>query len=119
MDCERWNRLHPDSAPRRAYIDQMLGEERGVYVAASDYMKALPNCIAPWIPGRFSVLGTDGFGLSEDRATLRDYFEVSPQHIVLAAIKALNDDGSNSTLATDALIHELGIDASRANPAEA
>jgi pyruvate dehydrogenase E1 component len=119
MDCERFNRLHPDETPRRPYINQLLADKKGVFVAASDYMKVLPNCVAPWVPGRFSVLGTDGFGLSEARDTLRDYFEVSPEHIVLASIKALNDDGSNSTLATADLVRELGIDASRSNPASA
>jgi pyruvate dehydrogenase E1 component len=119
MDCERWNRLHPDEAPRTPYVEQTLGERGGVYVAASDFMKALPNCIAPWIPGRYTVLGTDGYGLSESREELRAYFEVSPEHLILAALKALRDDGSNSTPATAELVDELGIDPEKANPAHA
>jgi pyruvate dehydrogenase E1 component len=119
MDCERWNRLHPDETARLSYLEQMLGEQSGVFVAASDFMKALPNCIAPWIPSRYTVLGTDGYGLSESREELRGYFEISPEHIVLAALKALKDDGSNSTPATAALVRELGIDPEKVNPAHA
>ena len=119
MDCERWNRLHPDEEPRVAYLERMLGEESGVFIAASDFMKALPNCIAPWIPGRYTVLGTDGYGLSEAREELRTYFEVSPEHLVLAAMKALKDEGINSTPSPSALIEELGIDSDKVNPAHA
>ena len=96
-----------------------LGRPPRVFVAASDYMKSLPNCISPWIPGRYSVLGTDGFGLSESRDALRRYFEVSPEHIELAALKALGDEGSNSTPAASDLVSELGIDPEKANPADA
>ena len=117
LDCERWNRLHPDEEPRQAYIERVLSDASGVFVAASDFMKALPNGIAPWIPGRFAVLGTDGYGLSESREVLRDYFEVSPEHIVLAALKALTDEGTNYAVAGTALVVELGIDANKTNPA--
>jgi pyruvate dehydrogenase E1 component len=119
LDCERWNRLHPDAEPRVSYLESKLADMGGAFVAASDFMKALPNCIAPWIPGRYVVLGTDGYGLSESREALREYFEVNPEHIVLAAMKALKDDGSNSTLATSALVRELGIDPDKDNPAHA
>ncbi|MGI9336305.1 MAG: pyruvate dehydrogenase (acetyl-transferring), homodimeric type [Gammaproteobacteria bacterium] len=117
MACERWNRMHPDDETRIPYLSRKLGEERGVFVAVSDYMKALPNGIAPWIPGRYTVLGTDGYGLSESREALRAYFEISPEHIVLAALKALNDEGLNSTATARTLIDELGIDADKPNPA--
>ena len=114
---ERWNRLHAGEEARTPYLSGVLGEERGVFVAVSDYIKALPNNIAPWIPGRYTVLGTDGYGVSESRETLRDYFEVSPEHIVLASMKSLNDEGLNSTVATSDLIAELGIDPEKSNPA--
>jgi pyruvate dehydrogenase E1 component len=119
MDCERWNRLHPEDEPQLSFLERTLAQETGVFVAASDFMKALPNSIAPWIPGRFTVLGTDGYGLSESREELRSYFEVSPEHVVLAAMKALKDDGVNSNQATAALVDELGIDPAKANPAHA
>jgi pyruvate dehydrogenase E1 component len=119
MDCERWNRLHPDAEPRTPYLQQVLGEETGVFVAVSDYMKALPNCIAPWMPGRYTVLGTDGYGLSESREELRAYFEVSAEHVVLAALKALKDEGANSIMATPATVSDLGIDPDKPNPAHA
>jgi pyruvate dehydrogenase E1 component len=87
--CERWNRLHAGESPRLPYIKSLLQDEGGVFVAVSDYMKALANSIAKWVPGRFEVLGTDGFGLSESRADIRDHFEVSTDYIVQASLAAL------------------------------
>ena len=71
IECERWNLLHPGEQPRTPYLTETLAGEQGAFVAASDYMKALPSSISPWIPGRYSVLGTDGYGLSESREDMR------------------------------------------------
>ena len=82
--AERWNRLHPGETPRVPYVTQCLGETEGVIVAASDYVKAMPDSIDRWMPRRITSLGTDGFGRSEGRASLRDFFEVDAKYIVLA-----------------------------------
>jgi pyruvate dehydrogenase E1 component len=93
MACARRNRLHPTDEPQLSYIEQMLAGHSGVFVAATDYMKSLAGRVAPWIPGRYEVLGTDGFGLSESRIRLRDYFEVDATHIVKAALFGLYQEG--------------------------
>src|SRR5690606_29954126 len=76
LACDRWNMLDPGEKPRVPYVTECLKDAPGVFVAASDYIKALPDSIARWIPGRFVPLGTDGFGRSETREALRDFFEV-------------------------------------------
>src|SRR5262249_47661004 len=88
-DCERWNMLHPGDAPKVPYVTQRLQGTDGVLVAASDYMKVLPESVAQWMPRPLVSLGTDGFGRSEGRATLRDFFEVDAKHIALATLHAL------------------------------
>jgi len=92
QSCERHNRLHPLAPPRQAKLVAMFGQTQGVFVAVTDYMKKLAAGIAPWLPGRYEVLGTDGYGLSEARPQLRAHFEVDSQHIVYAALSALYRD---------------------------
>ena len=115
LDTERWNMLHPDE-PKEAYVTRLLKDEEGVFVAASDYVKALPESIARWIPGRFHTLGTDGFGLSESRAALRDYFEVDARYIVLATLYTLYRDGKVSKTQVKKAIKDLNIDPDKVNP---
>ena len=87
LDVERWNRMHPDSGPRVSHTEACLGQEAdGLVVATSDYMKTLPCSIRPWIAGTFVGLGTDGFGRSDGRVSLRDYFEVDARHIAFATL---------------------------------
>ena len=74
--CDRWNMLHPAEDPRKPYVTQCFENAPGVFVAASDYLKVLPDSIDQWMPRRMRSLGTDGFGRSEDRASLRNHFEV-------------------------------------------
>ena len=93
VDCERYNRLHPAAEKRRAYLVSLLADEQGVFVAVSDYIKALAAKLANWVPGEYTVLGTDGYGLSEARSELREHFEISPQHMVLAALGLLVTTG--------------------------
>ena len=122
-DCERWNRLHPLAEPRRSYIESLFADERGVFVAVSDYMKALPNSIARWMPdaGRDSayvVLGTDGFGVSESRQAIRDFFEISPDYIAQAAIGALYKLNKVDAATLQQQLATLNIDTEKINPAD-
>ncbi len=114
--CERWNRLHPLESPLLPFVQQCFGEQAGVFVAVSDYMKALPQSIAPWMPGPYTVLGTDGFGLSETREALRDYFEISPDYIAHAALVSLYRSGELSAKAFKKALAGLRIDPDKADP---
>jgi len=116
-DCERWNMLHPGEKPKAPYVTQRLQGTEGVLVAASDYMKVLPESIAQWMPRPLVSLGTDGFGRSEGRAALRDFFEVDAKHIVLATMHALAREKKIESKVVNQAIKELGINPEKANPA--
>jgi pyruvate dehydrogenase E1 component len=117
LETERWNMLHPTEAPRKSYIEQCLADEpEGVFVAASDYMKALPDVLARWLPGRLIALGTDGYGRSESRAALRDFFEVDARYVTLAALTGLAREGKLTFDDVAEAIHDLEIDPEKANP---
>ena len=95
LDSDRWNTAPPGRTSRAGRTcSACSGSQGGPFVAATDYMRIVPDQIRPWIPGRYAVLGTDGFGRSDSRAALRDHFEVDRRHVVLAALKALADDGA-------------------------
>jgi pyruvate dehydrogenase E1 component len=115
-ETERWNRLHPGSKPRIPYVTRTLGDAPGVLVAASDYLKTLPNIISKWLPRRLASLGTDGFGRSEGRAALRDFFEVDARFITLATLHELFIDGKLERSVMDRAIKDLGIDPEKLNP---
>ena len=115
--CERWNRLHPGEKPRVPYVTQCLGDAQGVIVAASDYVKALPDAIDRWLPKKIVALGTDGFGRSENRASLRDFFEVDAKFIALAALDELVRDGAIDVAVVKKAIKDLGINPEKSNPA--
>jgi pyruvate dehydrogenase E1 component len=114
---ERWNRLHPEETPRVPYVTQCLGDAEGVFVAASDYVKALPDAIDRWLPRPLTSLGTDGFGRSENRTALRDFFEVDAKSIVVAALAALAKGGTIETAVVKKAIKDLGVNTERPNPA--
>jgi pyruvate dehydrogenase E1 component len=116
LDAARWNLLHPTKKPKVPYLTQALGNGSGICVAASDYVKALPESVSQWIPGRLISLGTDGFGRSETREALRDFFEVDAEHIVLAALAGLLQEGKIDAKTVQAAIKKLGIDPNKANP---
>jgi pyruvate dehydrogenase E1 component len=116
IETERWNRLNPGEKPRVPYVSQCLADAPGVLVAASDYLKTLPNMIAKWMPRRLAALGTDGFGRSEGRTSLRDFFEVDAKFIVLATLHELSADGKIDAKIVDQAIGDLGIVKSKANP---
>jgi len=113
LACERWNRLHPLAAPRMPYVEATLREEGGVFVAVSDYMKALGDLLSRWMPGPYATLGTDGYGLSESRPALRAHFEVGPPDIALAALDLLKGTGTIAADDVAAFIVEHGIDPDR------
>jgi pyruvate dehydrogenase E1 component len=116
LDCDRWNRLHPDGERRVPWVTRSLASTEGVYVLASDYVKALPASIAPWFPTPPVMLGTDGFGRSESRAALRRFFEVDAAHIALSALHALARAGAVDAAVLHRAIGELGIDPDAPNP---
>jgi len=118
-DAERWNMLHPGETPQVPYVTQVLKEAgaNGLFVAASDYMKVLPESISQWIPGTLVSLGTDGYGRSESRASLRDFFEVDAKHIVLATLSALAREGKIKADVVKKAIKDLGINPEKPNPA--
>jgi pyruvate dehydrogenase E1 component len=117
LEVERWNRLHPTEAPRVSYAKERLLERgRGPFVAATDYMRTFADQIRPFVPGRYTVLGTDGFGRSDYRATLRRFFEVDRHHVAVAALKALADEGVLEPAAVQEAIGRYGIDADAEPP---
>jgi pyruvate dehydrogenase E1 component len=116
IETERWNRLHPGTKPRIPYVQQCLEGSQGVLVAASDYLKTLPNMISKWMPRRLATLGTDGFGRSDGRASLREFFEVDSRFITLAALHELYTDGQIEKCVVDRAISELGINPDKRNP---
>jgi len=115
-DVERWNRLHPSRPPKTPYFTECLASRRGPVVAASDYVRALPESVARFSPAPMTTLGTDGFGRSDGRRALRDFFEVDARHIALAALVALARDGQLDAQAVERAISTLDIDPERANP---
>ncbi|MGC8723773.1 MAG: pyruvate dehydrogenase (acetyl-transferring), homodimeric type [Acidobacteriota bacterium] len=116
MDAERWNLLHPGEPPRRAYVREMLEGEDGVFVAASDYVKALPASIARWIRAPLATLGTDGFGRSDGRPALREFFEVDARAIALAALSLLAREGKVKADLVKRAMKEQGLDPEKPNP---
>ncbi|MCF6336878.1 MAG: pyruvate dehydrogenase (acetyl-transferring), homodimeric type [Gammaproteobacteria bacterium] len=118
-DCDRWNRLHPTDAARIPYITQCLEGCTGPVIAATDYIQLYADKVRKWIPARYEVLGTDGFGRSDTRAQLRKHFEVNAAHIVVAALKALADEGSIDAVTVAEAIDKYGIDPEKINPLHA
>ncbi len=119
LAVERWNRLHPAEQPRRPYIAAVLEGHEGPIVAATDYMKIVPDQLAPWLGGRLVSLGTDGFGRSDNRQHLRRFFEVNAESIAAAALAALAREGELSPARAVAAMTELGVDPEKADPARA
>ena len=116
--CERHNLLHPDAAPLLSFVATQLGNSSGPVVASTDYIKAYAEQIRPYIPkGRcYKVLGTDGFGRSDFRSKLREHFEINRHYIVLAALKALSEDGTVPVARVTEAIAKYGIAADKVNP---
>ncbi|MGC4119690.1 MAG: pyruvate dehydrogenase (acetyl-transferring), homodimeric type [Myxococcales bacterium] len=119
LECERRAMLRPDEPAPTPYLVQQLGSAPGPVVAASDYMKVLPDSLARWLPGRLTSLGTDGFGRSEDRAGLRDFFEVDARYVVVAALSALAREGKLEHRTVGQAIRDLQINPEKADPMRA
>ena len=113
---QRWNLLHPEVEPRVPYVTRLLRDASGPAVAATDYIKAYADQIREFVPGAYTVLGTDGFGRSDTRSKLREFFEISREYIVLAALKALADEGKIENVLVAQAIGALGIDPDKSNP---
>jgi pyruvate dehydrogenase E1 component len=109
LDVERWNRLHPTLKMRTPFLVEMLGETSGPIIAASDYMKQLPDSLAPWLESRLVSLGTDGFGRSDNREHLRRHFEVDAESIVAATLSKLAREGVVKPKVAEAAFTELGL----------
>ncbi len=115
--CDRWNMLHPSQKARVPYVADCLNKTEGVIVAASDYLKVLPNAIDRWVSRPIVSLGTDGFGRSEGRRALRDFFEVDARFVAVGALSALARDKQIDAKLVDKAIKDLGIDPEKKNPA--
>ena len=109
--------LHPRETPRLPYVTRCLKDATGVLIAASDYVKAMPDAIDRWLPRPLTSLGTDGYGRSEARAALRDFFEVDYRYIIVATLAALARDGKLEASVVDQAIKAHNINAEKANPA--
>ncbi len=114
--CQSWNRLHPTAPPKKSYVETLLEMEPGVFVAVSDFMRIVPDQIAPWVPGGLMTLGTDGFGRSDTRARLRRFFEVDAESIVIATLYALAKKGRVEPQAVERAIKDLEVDPEKARP---
>ncbi len=119
-DADRWNRLHPTAKkPRVPYVAECLAGRAGPFIAATDYIRSYPDQIRKWVPGRYEVLGTDGFGRSDTRAQLRKHFEVNRFHVAVAALKALSDEGRLPAAKVAEAISKYGINPEKPNPLHA
>jgi pyruvate dehydrogenase E1 component len=119
LGVERWNRLHPAKAEKTPYIVSAVGRTKGPIIAASDYMKAVPDQLAPWLTTRLVSLGTDGFGRSDNREHLRRHFEVNAEAVVAATLSKLAREGKFDAKRAQAALAELGVDPERGDPAHA
>jgi pyruvate dehydrogenase E1 component len=116
LEAERWNLLHPDQEPRKPYVVQVFeGDDRPI-IAVSDYLKLVPDQIARWVPGRLFSLGTDGFGRSDTRESLRRFFEIDAEHVAIAALHRLALQGAVDREVVRRAIEELGVDPEKLDP---
>ena len=116
LDCERWNMLNPEKPQRINYIAQCLKDAKGPVIASTDYMKSFAEQIQRFVPNKFVALGTDGFGRSDSREALRDFFEVDRRYVVLAALKALSDEGKLPASTVAEAVKKYNLDSNKPNP---
>ena len=116
LSAERWNRLHPESDPLVPYIARALRDVQGPFIAATDFMKTVPDLIRPWMTQRYVVLGTDGYGRSDTHEALRRFFEVDAESIAIAALHALSQDGLIATDEVARAIRDFGVDPEKPDP---
>ena len=118
IEAERWNMLHPTAEPRRSYVEESLAGREGPVVAATDYIRSFADQIRPFVPGRYRVLGTDGFGRSDYRRNLRRFFEVDRHYVTVAALKALAEEGKVEPSAVQQAIDRYEIDPEAPSPTQ-
>jgi pyruvate dehydrogenase E1 component len=116
LAAERWNMLHPGAEPRRSYVGDCLAGRRGPVIAATDYVKSFADQIRAFVPGRYRVLGTDGFGRSDYRKNLRRFFEVDRHYVAVAALASLAQDGTVPADTVADAIARYGIDPGKPDP---
>ncbi len=116
LEVERWNMLNPLAKPRQAFVSQCLAGRRGPVVASTDYIRTFADQIRQWVPGSYRVLGTDGYGRSDYRASLRRFFEVDRHYVAVAALKSLAELGEVDAKRVQEAIERYGIDAAVAMP---
>jgi pyruvate dehydrogenase E1 component len=116
LATERWNQLHPGEEPRKSYLEKCLAKREGPYVAATDYMKIVPDQVQRWVPGHFVTLGTDGYCRSDSREALRRFFEVDRHYIAVSALKALADDGKLDQKTVGEAIRKYKIEPDKPDP---
>ena len=116
LEVERWNMLHPEAEPRKAYVSECLSGREGPAVASTDYIRAFADQIRQWVPGPYRILGTDGFGRSDFRRALRRFFEVDRHYVAVAALKELADGGQLDAKRVKEAIDRYGIDAEAPMP---
>jgi pyruvate dehydrogenase E1 component len=116
LEAERWSMLHPEAPRRLSYVEQALSKGVGPVIAATDYVKAVADGVRAYVPARYKVLGTDGFGRSDYRRRLRSFFEVDRCHVAVAALKALADDQMLPARRVAEAIARYNIDPERPSP---
>jgi pyruvate dehydrogenase E1 component len=116
LDAERWNMLHPEDKPRVSYVEECLAKRAGPVIASTDYMKSYADQIRGFLPKRFKVLGTDGFGRSDTRKKLRGFFEVDRNYITVAALKALAEEGTIAASEVTRAIKLYKLNPDKPNP---
>jgi len=120
LETERWNALHPQADSKRCYVEEKFAEHKDTpFVVATDYMKIVPDQIRQWVPNDFHVLGTDGFGRSDGRKSLRRHFEVDRYYVTVAALYALQKQGKVEASVVQSAIEKFNIDADRISPEKA
>jgi pyruvate dehydrogenase E1 component len=116
LRARRWNMLHPAAPPQKPHVQALLEKEQGVFVAVSDNVRAVPDLIAPWVPGGLTTLGTDGFGRSDTRPALRRFFEIDAELTVIATLHALAEKGLIERSVAAKAIRDLGVDPEKVHP---
>jgi len=116
LRCKRWNMLHPTATPKKSYVETVLAKEQGTFVAVSDYMRLVPDQIAPWVPGGLMTLGTDGFGRSDTRVRLRRFFEIDAESTVIATLYALAEKEQVDRQLVEKAIKDLGMEPEKVFP---
>jgi pyruvate dehydrogenase E1 component len=116
IETDRWNRMHPEEEPRRAWIAACLDGREGPTVASTDWMRAVSDQIRAWVPGRYLTLGTDGYGRSDTRARLRAFFEIDRHHVIVTSLYALAQEGTVETKVVLEAMEAYGLDAEKPPP---